>query len=57
MVTEFITLTDMWHDHRYSKIGYIINNEQWSAARVAEFCAYFTKYVGTDQLQVLYKFL
>lgn len=57
MNTSFIMLTDMWHAHEYVKIGEIIRDEHWTAAQVAEFCAYFCKYMGTDQLKVLYKFL
>jgi hypothetical protein len=57
MYTSFIDLTDMWHAHEYVKIGEIIRDEHWTAAQVAEFCAYFCKYMGTDQLKVLYKFL
>ena len=55
--TEFIVLTEMWHDCRFTEVGNIINNEQWTYKRVAEFCAYFMKYMGNDQLQILYKFL
>ena len=55
--TEFIELTEMWHDGLYTKVGNIINNEGWSRSRVAEFCLYFNRYVGGRQLEVLYKFL
>ena len=54
--TEFIHLTEMWQDGEYNKVGEIINNEKWSRARVAEFSAYFGKYLPT-QLNLLYKFL
>ena len=57
MYTSFIDLTDMWHDHKYAELGDIIQQENWSASRVAEFCAYFCKYMGTDQLNILYKFI
>ena len=57
MKTEFIVLTELWHDCKYNEIGAIINSENWSASRVAEFCAYFMKYIGTESLGVLYKFL
>ena len=56
-MTEFIKLTDMWHDGLYLEVGEVIFNEDWSNARLAEFCAYFSKYMGTKQLDLLYKFL
>ena len=54
--TEFIDLTELWQDGEYNKVGEIINNERWSRARVAEFSAYFGRYLPT-QLNLLYKFL
>ena len=54
--TEFVDLTELWQDGEYNKVGEIINNEKWSRARVAEFSAYFGKYLPT-QLNLLYKFL
>ena len=54
--TEFVELTELWQDGEYNKVGEIINNEKWSRARVAEFSAYFGKYLPT-QLNLLYKFL
>ena len=57
MKTEFIVLTELWHDCKYNEIGTIINDENWSASRVAEFCAYFMKYIGTEPLRILYKFI
>ena len=42
-MTEFIKLTDMWHDGLYLEVGEVILNEDWSNARLAEFCAYFSK--------------
>ena len=56
-MTEFIVLTDLWADGKYNKVGAIISREEWSQSRVAEFCAYFMKYAGTSQLEILYKFL
>tara|TARA_R110001592_G_scaffold130031_4_gene343020 strand:- start:4493 stop:4723 length:231 start_codon:yes stop_codon:yes gene_type:complete len=55
--TEFIQLTDLWNEGEYSSVGRIIAEESWASARVAEFCAYFTKYLGVNQLNILYKFL
>jgi hypothetical protein len=55
--TEFIVLTEMWHDCLYNEIGDVMVTEQWTPAEVAEFCAYFMRYVGTKPLEILYKFL
>jgi hypothetical protein len=55
--TEYIALTELWQDGKYNNVANIINNENWSPSRVAEFCAYFNKYLGTEQLNVLYKLL
>ena len=56
-MTDFITLTEMWHDQKYLELGDVMHRERWSPARVAEFCAYFCKYVGTEPLKTLYKFI
>ena len=56
-ITDFITLTDMWGECKYYEVGKVINDERWSSVRVAEFCAYFGKYAGVSQLNILYKFL
>lgn len=55
--TEFIILTEMWKEGKYLDVGEIIFAEEWDHARVAEFCAYFAKYLGLSQLNLLYKFL
>jgi hypothetical protein len=57
MNTEYIKLTDLWNNGQYLEVGNIINNEQWNPTEVAKFCAYFTKYLGVNQLNVLHKFL
>ena len=57
MKTNKIELTEMWHNGDYNNVGNTINNEQWSSAEVAEFCSYFAKYVGLNELSILYKFL
>jgi hypothetical protein len=57
MNTEYIKLTDLWNDGQYLEVGRIINNEQWNPTEVAKFCAYFTKYLGANQLDILHKFL
>lgn len=57
MQTSFISLTELWSDCRFIEVGNRINSEQWAPKRVAEFCAYFCKYMGTRQLEILYKFI
>lgn len=56
-MTEFAKLIDMWHDHMYYDIGKTIRDEQWPSCKVAEFCAYFARYIGLKQLETLYKFI
>lgn len=55
--TEFINVTEMWQNGKYLEVGELIHKEDWDASRVAEFCAYVNKYLGTTQLNLLYKFL
>ena len=55
--TEYIELTELWQDGLYNKVGEIINKENWKPAEVAEFCNYINKYLGVNQLELLYKFL
>jgi hypothetical protein len=57
MNTEYINLTDLWNNGDYAELGYIIKEESWSPSQIAEFCAYFAKYCGLNQLEILYKFL
>lgn len=56
-MTPFYELTEMWQDHQYNQIGIVITRENWSNTRLVEFCAYFCKYLGTDQLNILHKFI
>jgi hypothetical protein len=56
-MTEYITLTELWKDGQYLQVGDAIRNERWSAHRVAEFCAYFSKYVGVNDLNTLHRFI
>jgi hypothetical protein len=55
--TNNIELTEMWRDGNYLAVGEAITREAWSHAQVAEFCAYFAKYIGITELNKLYKFL
>ena len=57
MKTEYIKLTDLWNNGQYLEVGDIIRSEKWSASRVAEFCAYFVKYVGLSDLNTLHRFI
>lgn len=57
MKTEYIVLTELWQDCQFNEVAEIINNEKWNPARIAEFCSYFNRYLGFNQLNVLYKFL
>ena len=55
--TDFVNVTEMWQDGNYLQVGELIRKEDWEASRIAEFCAYMNKYLGTNQLNLLYKFL
>lgn len=57
MNTKYIKLTDLWNNGEYAQLGHIMKEESWSPREVAEFCAYFAKYCGVGQLEVLYKFI
>ena len=56
-MTEYIKLTEMWQDREYQCVADTINQEDWSKAKLAEFCAYFSKYLGREELEVLCKLL
>lgn len=56
-MTQYITLTELWNNREYLKVGQIIKGEQWEPHRVAEFCAYFVKYIGASQLNSLHRFI
>jgi hypothetical protein len=47
----------MWQDCKFIEVGKCINEAGWLPAETAEFCAYFCKYLGTKQLETLYKFI
>lgn len=55
--TKFLQLTELWQDGEYDRLGIVIKEEAWESSKVAEFCAYFAKYMGLNQLNILYKFL
>lgn len=57
ITTSYLELTELWHEGEYLKVGDAIRNEMWEASRVAEFCAYFSKYVGSKELEVLHRFI
>lgn len=54
---NFIDLTEKWQDHQYLEVGGYIKHAGWTPRETAEFCAYFCKYLGTKQLELLYKFI
>lgn len=56
-MTEYITLTELWQDGEFQLVADIINEEGWSHAMLAEFCLYFSTYLGKDELKVLCKLL
>ena len=55
--TEYIALTELWNNGEYLKVGETIKSENWSNNMIAEFCAYFVKYVGVNQLNLLHRFI
>jgi hypothetical protein len=57
MNSQYLKLTEMWQDAQYNEVGRYINNAGWLPREMAEFCAYFCKYLGTNQLNILYKFI
>jgi hypothetical protein len=57
MNTDYIKLTDLWNDGEYAEVGHIMKEESWSPSEVAKFCAYFAKYCGVNELNLLHKFL
>lgn len=54
---SYIKLTDLWNDGEYTKVGSMLSEGSWSPSQMAEFCAYFCKYCGVSQLEILYKFI
>jgi len=54
---QYLKLTEMWQNAQYNEVGRYINNAGWLPREMAEFCAYFCKYLGTNQLNILYKFI
>ena len=57
MKTEYIELTEMWNKGDYTQVGDVMRKEHGRYTGVAEFCSYFAKYVGLNQLNILNKFL
>ncbi len=52
---SFLNLTELWQDGKYTEVGDAVR--QWNARETTEFCAYFCKYLGTSQLEILHKFI
>lgn len=57
MYTDFIVLTEMWRDNQYEEIGKLLERENWPRSRLVQFCGYFAKHVGIDELKVLHLFV
>lgn len=57
MNTKYIELTELWNDGKYELVGNTINQEGWKPNEVAQFCSYFAKYCGLNELNVLHKFI
>ena len=59
MKFNFIELTDLWQDGRFGLVlDYLRHSEQFSdRANLIDFCVYFAKYLGADELQVLQKLI
>lgn len=55
--TEFIKLTELWQEGKYSEVAEIIFQEDWDNSKTAEFCAYFAKYLGLKELDILWRML
>lgn len=53
--TNFINLTELWQDGKFTQVGDALR--PLNARQVAEFCAYFSKYMGVSQLEILHKFI
>ena len=47
----------MWQDHEYLQVGEFIKSVGWTASETVDFAAYFCKYLGTKQLEILHKFI
>jgi hypothetical protein len=57
MYTDFVVLTEMWRDHQYEEIGILLENEDWPRGRLVQFCSYFVRHMGIDELKVLHLFV
>jgi hypothetical protein len=57
MYTDFIVLTDLWQNHKYEEISNILDEEDWPRNRLVQFCSYFAKHVGMNELRVLHLFV
>jgi hypothetical protein len=52
-----LQITELWHSGDYTTAAALINDASWSSKNFAEFCAYFARYCGLKELNVLHKFL
>ena len=56
-MTEFVVLTEMWHNCEFQAVADTIEKEHWPPNRLAEFIVYFRKFMGEEQAKVLCKLL
>jgi hypothetical protein len=58
-MTDFIQLTEMWQNREFNKVAEVIcdSKEFLEKDRLIDFCAYFQKYLGENELKVLSKLI
>jgi hypothetical protein len=56
---DFAELTEFWRDGRFNiVVNHIQHSEQFSIrANLIDFCVYFNKYVGKEELKILQKLI
>jgi hypothetical protein len=56
---DFAELTEFWQDGRFNiVVNHIQHSEQFSIrANLIDFCVYFNKYVGKEELKILQKLI
>lgn len=56
---DFADLIEFWRDGRFDVVvNYIQHSEQFSnRANLIDFCVYFDKYVGKEELKILQKLI
>ena len=56
---DFAELTELWRDGRFGIVlDYLRHSEQFgNRGNLIDFCVYFGRYLGTNELQVLQKLI